>query len=229
MPLFAIHSVLEVWWLVLHLFMAIGCMGKRRCTSSPSKDMRTPFACLRSSVADVNRVNDFGDTALGDAVVLGATEIVNILLVRRRGSQLRSADERSCAPLCPSNRQDRLVAMLLDAGVPTRDTGPTWAKRSSTRSRWMPNGDKRSRHCLNAPHQLDPPPRHETSERAHLLSLSVFDSRGCGRSDAHDEGGHRKSVLDRSIRSRRARRASCGRGFIVLVHSRSHLSRAREP
>jgi ankyrin repeat protein len=69
--------------------------------------------------ADVNAVNEFGDSPLIDVAVLGETDIAEVLL--RHGANPNATSTRDNALHCAvQSGNDRLVAMLLDAGADSR-------------------------------------------------------------------------------------------------------------
>jgi ankyrin repeat protein len=70
--------------------------------------------------ADVNTVNEFGDSPLIDVVALGETDIADLLLRHGADPNARSATRDNALHSAVQSGNDRLVALLLAAGADTR-------------------------------------------------------------------------------------------------------------
>src|SRR5262245_2170190 len=70
--------------------------------------------------ADVNQVNDYGDSPLSDVATLGHSDIAEVLLHHGANPNARSATRDPVLHLAVERGNERLVGLLLSAGADAR-------------------------------------------------------------------------------------------------------------
>jgi ankyrin repeat protein len=112
----------------LLLFVCMtGCNRANRAAHSPETDALfravqagspdTVRAILNSPNADVNAVDEHGNTPLIEAARFGHDEVVSVLLLARADPTLKNDQGKTALMLAAEGRHDETVRVLSQAGV----------------------------------------------------------------------------------------------------------------